>query len=182
MWAVCRTILQNHKTVTSSNNIYNNVPLQTSFVNNAQRYSDQFYPDLSEIRAAVITTSIQNTSFSGKALQISLRLNSKLYLSQQHDFTVDESQGLQFVFDLFSMTFAVKMSQCDITNPAGFHALVLIYFLFFFTAAIKLHWALFMFLCFCSFFKPTDCHIFILNSSVEIQNTFRNVAAHVLKR
>lgn len=56
MWAVCSTILQNHKTVTSSNNIYNNVPLQTSFVNNAQRYSDQFYPDLSEIRAAVITT------------------------------------------------------------------------------------------------------------------------------
>lgn len=48
--------------------------------------------------------------------------------SQQHDFTVDESKGLQFVFDLFSMTFAVKMSQCDITNPAGLHALVLIFF------------------------------------------------------
>lgn len=69
-------------------------------------------------------------SFSGKALQISLRLNSKLYLSQQHDFTVDESKGLQFVFDLFYMTFAVKMSQCDITNPAGLHALVLIFFFF----------------------------------------------------
>lgn len=77
-------------------------------------------------------------SFSGKALQISLRLNSKLHLLQQHGFTVDESKGLQIVFDLFSMTFAVKMSQCDITNPAGLHALVLIFF-FFFTAAIKLH-------------------------------------------
>lgn len=118
-------------------------------------------------------------SFSGKALQISLRLNSKLYLSQQHDFTVDESKGLQFVFDLFSMTFAVKMSQCDITNPAGLHALVLI---FFFYCCHQVAWAIFMFLCFCSFFKPTDCHIFILNSSVENQNTFRNIAAHVLKR